>query len=169
MDGTRFDTITRSLTVAGSRRRALAAAVGGVLGLLGHARPEDIAAGGKCKPKCDECETCKKGKHGKKGKCKPKGNGSSCGPCRTCESGKCTGVRPTNTTCNGDGKCYAGECAARPTCLANASICPAATPCCGDCNTVVGLCKLSATGQECYGTENCAVGIGLTCQGYRCR
>jgi len=93
MDGTRFDTITRSLTVAGSRRRALAAGVAGALGLWGVTHQDDVAAGGKCKPKCNECETCKKGKHGKKGKCKPQPNGTACSV-GSCQNGSCAAVTP---------------------------------------------------------------------------
>ena len=58
MDADRFDSLARSLTAAGSRRRALAAALSGALGLLGLAHPDDVAAAksGKCKPKCGECK-----------------------------------------------------------------------------------------------------------------
>jgi hypothetical protein len=44
MGQNRFDTLTRSLTVAGSRRRALAAALSGTLGLLGWKKTEDAVA-----------------------------------------------------------------------------------------------------------------------------
>lgn len=66
MDAQRFDTLTRSLTQTGSRRRAVTAALAGALALLGLARPDEAVAGGRCKPKYTECETCKKGKHGKR-------------------------------------------------------------------------------------------------------
>ena len=46
MDADRFDTLTRSLTAAGSRRRALAAALAGSLGLLALTDPGDVAAAG---------------------------------------------------------------------------------------------------------------------------
>jgi hypothetical protein len=82
-----FDTFTRSLTVAGSRRRALALALGGLIS-LSLARSEDVAAGGRCKPKCSECKKCKKGKHGKKGKCKPKPQGTACSV-GSCQNGSC--------------------------------------------------------------------------------
>src|SRR5215213_7595949 len=119
MDADQFDTLTRSVTASGSRRRALFAALGGTLGLLGLDSTE-------AKKHCPPCKQLKNGKCKKK-----RPDGTKCGPCRTCEHGKCTGEAATNTTCQGDGKCYAGECAARPTCLANAALCPAATPCCG--------------------------------------
>ena len=82
MDGDRFDSLARSLSAAGSRRRAFAIAFSGGQALLGLARPDDAveAKSGKCKPKCGACETCQKGnckrkngkKHCKKGKCKPR-------------------------------------------------------------------------------------------------
>ena len=53
MDGTRFDALTCSLTVAGSRRRALVATLGGALSLLGWQRVDDTAAHSTLK-------TCKK-------------------------------------------------------------------------------------------------------------
>ena len=94
MDADRFDTLARSLTAVGSRRRTLAA-----LGLLGLADPDEAAAAktGKCKPTCGECEKCKKGdcdkKDGKKvckkGKCQAKANGTPCSA-GTCQGRRCT-------------------------------------------------------------------------------
>ena len=62
MDEIRFDSLTRSLTTAGSRRRALVATLGGTLGLLGWQGGDDTAAhnpskgckkkSGKAKKKC---------------------------------------------------------------------------------------------------------------------
>ena len=43
MDGLRFDTLSRSLTAAGSRRRALLGALSGALGILGLAHHENTA------------------------------------------------------------------------------------------------------------------------------
>src|SRR5215212_6677746 len=95
MEVNQFDTLTRSLTAAGSRRRALALALGGLV-TLGLARSDDVAAGGKCKPKCPECKQCKKGKHGKKGKCKPKPNGTACSA-GSCQNGSCAAVTPQSS------------------------------------------------------------------------
>jgi hypothetical protein len=99
MEADSFDTLTRFLIATGSRRRTLAAALAGALGLLGLARPDHAAAArsGKCKPKCTECATCKRGKchktkHGKtcrKGKCQAKANGTACSS-GTCQGGICT-------------------------------------------------------------------------------
>jgi hypothetical protein len=78
MDGFHFDTLTRTLTVAASRRQTLGSLLGGALGLLGS-RAEEAAAKKKCPP-------CKKRKQGKcKGK-KPDGTACSGG---SCQSGRC--------------------------------------------------------------------------------
>src|SRR5215208_3853558 len=105
MDADRFDSLARTLTTMGSRR-ALAAAIGGALGVIALADPKNAAAGnsGKCKPTCDECEKCDKGKchktkHGKvckKGKCKPK---------------------PNDSPCSGSGRCLNGTCNLPPVCI----------------------------------------------------
>lgn len=79
MDPTRFDTLTRSLTARGSRRRALAGALAGGLGAFGIATTE-------AKKKKKDCPPCKKRK---KGKCKgtlPDGTGCTGG---TCQGGSC--------------------------------------------------------------------------------
>ena len=98
MDADRFDSLIRSLTTVGSRRRTLATVITGAIGLLGLAGADDAAAGksGKCKPQCGECATCDKGKckkkngkkRCKKGKCKAKGNGTGCS-IGTCQNGGC--------------------------------------------------------------------------------
>ena len=62
MDGTRFDSLTRSLTTAASRRRALVAILGGALGLLGWQRGEEAAAH-------DPSKACKKKSGQQKKKC----------------------------------------------------------------------------------------------------
>jgi hypothetical protein len=87
MDGSRFDSLIRSL-VAPQPRRAVTRAIGG-LTLAGVAAvglaPADGEAGKKkkkCK-KCGSCRTCKKGK------CKPKPNGTDCGGGQACQSGAC--------------------------------------------------------------------------------
>ena len=137
MDIARFDRLTRSLTETGSRRRALAAAVGGVLGLSGHVRPEDATASGKCKPKCDECQHCKKGKNGKQGKCKSKPYGT------VCSSGNCQGGRCLAATCS-DGFKNGSETGV-------------------DCG---GACKRCVSGLGCTNRNDCASNLcsGGTCQ-----
>src|SRR5215217_7272703 len=80
MDEERFESLTRSLTTTGSRRRALIAALGGALSLdLGASSLQEAAA------KKKSCPACKKRQ---KGKCKPKPNGSSCAG-GSCRGGRC--------------------------------------------------------------------------------
>src|SRR5215212_4981744 len=155
MDAERFDTLARSLTTTGSRRRALAA-LAGLLGLLGLAQPGDATAGGACKPSCNECATCKKGKchktkHGKvckKGKCKPK---------------------PNDTTCNGTGKCLNETCNAQPSCMQFSAPCIVGTPpfcCSGICNNFNPFdvhCDKGAAGTMCLAATDCTSG---SCIGY---
>ena len=127
MDADRFDTLTRIASTAGSRRLALAVALGGTLGALLDLTHSDVAAaGGKCKPKCGQCQRCKKGnckktKHGKvckKGTCRAKDTGTPCDG-GACESGNCVAALVLNRfgcvdvgqACRGDdGVCCSGRC-----------------------------------------------------------
>ena len=59
MDGSTFDRLTRTVTTAGSRRRALGGVLASTLGLLGAGG--EYAAAKKKKP----CPPCKKRKKGK--------------------------------------------------------------------------------------------------------
>jgi hypothetical protein len=61
MDLDYFDVLTRALTDAGSRRKALGTLLGGALGLLSLDRPNEAAAGRACNPICGECQLCSKG------------------------------------------------------------------------------------------------------------
>ncbi len=98
MDADRFETLMRSLSAVGSRRRSLRTTLGVVLGALGLAASDaaDAAKSGTCKPPCGECQRCKKGdcdrKHGKKvcrkGRCKLQRFGTPCTG-GTCQSGRC--------------------------------------------------------------------------------
>jgi hypothetical protein len=85
MDGFAFDALTRSLTSAGSRRRALTGLVSGTLGLiLGASVIDEAAAKKKCPP-------CKKRKDGKCKKKKPEGTACAGG---TCRGGSCVPAVP---------------------------------------------------------------------------
>ena len=98
MDADTFDSLSRPLTVMGSRRRSLMATLGVVLGALGLATSDDAEAAksGKCTRSPGECETCKKGtcerQNGKKrckaGKIQPKPFGTLCTG-GTCQNGLC--------------------------------------------------------------------------------
>jgi hypothetical protein len=186
MDAIRFDTLARSLTTSGSRRRAVAAALGSALGLFGLAHPDDAMAGGACKPACTECQSCKKGKchktkHGKKckkGTCQPTNDGLTCqnNPCRECRGGICSNRasdtcqgtpckacrdgtcsnKPNETSCNGTGKCLTGVCNAPPSCTQFDGICPLSTP--EDC------CSQTCTPSGVPAVGNCAKGpAGASC------
>jgi hypothetical protein len=121
MDATRFDTFTRSLTEVRSRRGALAALLGGTLGLLGLA---ETAA--------------KKGKRKGKGNGKKKGRNPSppppppdpSAPSPTCTDGSMNGSE-TDVDCGGScprcangrrcgsrNDCASGRCGTDGTCLA---------------------------------------------------
>ena len=169
MDGARFDTLARSLTAAGSRRRALATALSSALGILGLARSDEAAAGGKCKPACTECESCKKGKchktkHGKvckKGKCQAKTAGTACtAPAGgTCQSGTCT-CPGALTSCGGTcvniqtDRAHCGGCGTTctPTQVCQGSCFPRST--CPE--TITSVCSLDPSGTSCG--SNCYCG-----------
>jgi hypothetical protein len=149
MDADRFDTLTRALTAAGSRRRALTAALGGALSLLGLAHPDEAAAGGACKPACNECQSCKKGdcektKNGKKckkGKCQAKDNQTGCSV-GTCQSGSCVAAAPLSPP--------PVQCLNATETCANTSEC---------CDNQLGKTECRATNKA-----DCAVGLpGLRC------
>ena len=98
MDGSRFDTLARSFSATGSRRRALAATIGEILGTFGLTHTHDAAAAksGKCRRRPGECERCQRGtcekkdgeKRCKAGKIKPKAFGTPCS-LGTCQAGQC--------------------------------------------------------------------------------
>jgi hypothetical protein len=99
MDSARLDSLARSVTAAGSRRRILAAALSGALGLvLRAASIEDAPAKKKCPP-------CKRSK---RGKCKPKPNGTACAV-GTCQGGNCVAADQC-ASCTGDQVCSGGAC-----------------------------------------------------------
>lgn len=125
MDSGQFDSFTRSLITAGSRRRALATAFAGSLGLLGLTQPNDTEAGGKCKFACGECGFCRKGK------CKKTNNGK-----KKCKAGKCfalsAGTPCTGGSCSGSGVCVATPPPPPPTCsfVGLRAVCTSQAQCC---------------------------------------
>jgi hypothetical protein len=118
VDADRFDALARSLTSAGSRRRALVATLGGALGALELADPDAASAAQppKCKRKPGECERCQRGKcerkngdkHCKAGKIKAKAFGTPCSV-GSCQNGACIAEAPTCTrlqeTCSSSAQC----------------------------------------------------------------
>jgi hypothetical protein len=155
MDDDRFDSLTRSVTVAGSRRRALASALGGALGLLGLTDRNDAAAArsGKCKQPCGECEQCQRGdcqrKNGKKrcrpGICTPTANGTACGSGGVCQGGTCVCASGTEPC---DGACV-------PTCGSGETRNPVT---CGCCQTNFQSCTPAGNNPACC-SALCASGV----------
>jgi hypothetical protein len=98
MHANHFDSLVRSLSVVRSRRRALAATIGAVLGTFGltHTPDATAAKSGKCWRLPGECERCQRGKcerkHGRKtckaGKIKPNASGTPCTG-GSCQNGQC--------------------------------------------------------------------------------
>jgi hypothetical protein len=135
MDGERFDTLIRTLTAAGSRRRALALAVSGALGLLAR---EDTDAhnpsksckkkSGKARKKCLKQAKRHNAAHATQGPpagCTPNCNGKTCGA-NGC-SGSCG-------TCTGGSACVNGTCV----CPAGQELCKGAcVPSCTQTNSVL--------------------------------
>jgi hypothetical protein len=125
MDARRFDAIARTLTIAGSRRRALTGLVSGTLGLaLGATSIADVAARKKCPP-------CTKRK---KGKCKKK--------------------LPDGTPCN-IGTCQNGECRCNPSCAPSHACGPdSCGGSCGTCiggACPTGVCDCGSGKEPCQG------------------
>jgi hypothetical protein len=174
MDAAHFDALAKSLSVARSRRGALAASLGGALGLAGLTQTD---ARNK-KP----CPPCKKRK---KGKCKgrlPDGTGCAGGACLSgvCVAGKppsseCLG-KPDNTRCEDRfdqrGRCLAGVCNPKPYCASGNVIVtdpPGCSVCCSGRCQLLGndpVCAPSVRGETCDESSQCA--DGLACIGYRC-
>jgi hypothetical protein len=91
MDVHRFDTLVRTCSTPGSRRRLLGLLGSTSLGaLLATSVDHDADARNnnknkKCKKKCGECQQCKKGR---KDTCKPKPDGTLCST-GSCNNGAC--------------------------------------------------------------------------------
>jgi hypothetical protein len=148
MDADLFDRLARSLTAAGSRRRALATFSAVLGGALGVSVVDETAAKKKCPP-------CKKRKGGKCKKKKPDGAPCSGG---TCQRGRCTTAPAPPPP---------------PACSAEADFCANGTPSCGDsavcvrplgggasrCGTFNSLTCGCTTHEQCVGL----LGAGAFC------
>jgi hypothetical protein len=160
----RFDALVRLLTVAVSRRTALALTLGGALGLsLGPADAEaKRKKRSKKKKKCKNfsvCQTCRKGK------CKSKPTGADCRAGHVCQDETC--VCPPGEEDSG------GVCGDPPTCAGNGEPClPPGTneDCCGGvCLSVsmeAAFCVISEDGEPCHTSADCANPI--VCRGFVC-
>jgi hypothetical protein len=161
MDGSHFDTLSRSFSTAGSRRRALGGLLLGALGLLHGGSAEDALAHdlkAKCKKKSGEAKKkClkKAKKHAAAhttppppGGC-PSGQKACGGGCipsnQCCTNGDCPSLRP---------QCQQGACTCPPERPVVCSDSPACRGCCtkADCttNTVSGLPDCHSVDKVCF-------------------
>jgi hypothetical protein len=154
MDADRLDALARSLAAVGSRRRALAAVLSGVLSLPSLARPDDAAAAKKNKRRKGRKKKCKGSKKRCGGKCV-----NTCNDPRNC--GSCGKRCQLNAICSaGTCTCVNGACP-----NSEATCCPAASP--------RGACRCSSNldpttcevfGADCPpGTTRCAGAICSAC------
>lgn len=171
MDGSAFDTLTKTLMTAGSRRRALGGVVLGVLGFLSSGSDETEAKKKSCPP-------CKKRK---KGKCKanvPEGTGctDTSGRGGTCQGGSCvaTVVPPPPESCPSGQKpcqgrcigllicCDDTDCPGGKTCQNGSCGCPAGTKLCPD-----QVCRPCCVNEDCW-PNRANQGDGKVCQNGTC-
>jgi hypothetical protein len=166
MDSARFDSFTRSLTIAGSRRRILTITLSSALGLVFEASSVHEAVAKK------KCPPCKKRKHGKCKKNKPDGT-----PCigGTCRNGQCCiPTCATTNACGSDGcggSC--GTCSGNRVCINGTCFCPPERSCAGGvcCPTgqvcAGGVCQGAGTCQAgqniCTGTSGCNGSLVCDC------
>lgn len=141
MDANGFDSLSRLLGEAPSRRGLLRGMTAAALGLAEARFPG--AAGAKNKKK-------------------------KCGPCQTRKHGKCKQAHD-NAPCTGNGRCLNGNCNPPPTCTGQGIFnCTDSSQCCsGVCETSGGFgCAFGGEGAICHTVLDC--GIVFTCVGYRC-
>jgi len=152
MDPIRFDAVTRSLTIAGSRRTVLALLTGGALTLLGLGgatahNPLRACRRIENRQRRRRCERAARAHNQLHALCQGKADGTDCGNGRRCSGGLCA----TPPTCNGrftptDESC-SGCCA---------SECPG------------GECFISKEGEPCHDDFDCLPPT-TTCVGYVCK
>jgi hypothetical protein len=142
MDGFHFDALTRTLTSAGSRRRALTGLLGGTVGLFA-AWADEAAA-----------KNCKKIRNKKKRKrCLARARGCV----STCAGKRCgdDGCAGSCGACGGGRICDGGQC-----------ICPGGLTDCGDVcrNTQTNEAHCGGCGNPCDVAETCCSGSCVTTQ-----
>jgi hypothetical protein len=101
---THFDNMTRSLSVASSRRSVLTRIAGAAVAAAAMRLPSVASAKKKrkksCKGRCGPCEKCVRGK------CKPKALGATCGDGGIClTNGSCARDCAGNLECGPDCTC----------------------------------------------------------------
>jgi hypothetical protein len=164
MDGSHFDTLTRSLSTAGSRRRALGRLLAGTLGLLGWQDQEDTIAH-ELKDKCKKKSGDAKKKCLKKAKKHAAQHASETSPpppppcVRTCnqrscgENDGCGGRCITDRGCDAGTKCSAAGACVPDRCSSDCAgkVCGADDGCGGTCVTDLGC----DTGKSCSQDGEC--------------
>ena len=90
-----------------------------------------------------------------------------CKACRFRRKGRCKGRKPDETPCNGDGKCFDGECIAKPQCDGFGAECDPSGPlnCCNSC--FIDTCQRGFAGDQCFVNADCDP--LFTCIAFRCR
>jgi hypothetical protein len=176
MNGSRFDTLTRSLTAPRTRRglsRVLGGlAFGGPLALLGPAEAEAGRKKGKRRKKRKKKRDCAPNCAGKQ--CGDDGCGGSCGPCfrGSCQGGACV-CASGEEVCNGACMTACGQGQLRDPdtcqcCTARGRPCGLGSQCCS------GLCQSQGGFTQCVGRngledctwgEQCRTGV---CDGGKC-
>jgi hypothetical protein len=145
MDADRFDSLTRSLTAAGSRRRALAIALGGALAALLGYQVEEIDAH-------DPSKKCKKKSGKQKKKCLKKAKKHNATHKNSCQDGVKNGSE-TDVDCGGGAcsRCQGGQiCNSRNDC--HTALCVAST--CQSC-AVAADCGFESDGVTgCFCRDN---------------
>ena len=187
MDGFHFDALTRTLTTAGSRRRALTGLLFGSLGLLGDWAEETAAKNCKKiknKQKRKKClakartptPTCTRSCAGKT--CGDDGCGCSCGDCflGSCQGGIC--VCPTGEeVCKGACRAACAEPEKRNTetcdcCTRHGFLCGLSSQCCSRICGAQG-CEGRNGLEACTWDGQCASGVceagTCTCKGDVCK
>jgi hypothetical protein len=154
MDHDRFDTLTRNLVRAASRRGLLSRFASSALAAMLFT-PGDEAAAKSCPP-------CRKKKRGRCRKKRP--DGTPCGACRACQDGRCADL-PLGTSCGTGKSCQGGVCAACDSGLTPCTPGPGNTCCSGKCSQAqpdVFLCEphCREEGTTCIFAEDCCPGLG---------
>ena len=146
MDGSRFDSWSRTLAAPLPRR--------GLLGLatLAFALPATAVEAKK------------------KNKPKPKPRPKKCNACTVRKGRRCAvDFSKNDGPCTGGGRCLNGTCNPRPRCSPHATPCDANGDCCsGVCASAGGgesSCLEGAEGTACFGDGDCASNF---CDGFRC-
>jgi hypothetical protein len=191
MDVDRFDSLTRSIILAGARRRALGGLLLGSLGLLGWTSAKDVSAhdalpackskSGKQRKKCLKRARKHNAEHiGTQpppdtfippDPCAGRGEGDSCGPDRACCSGKCIPLRSDPNHCGRCGYACSPTSNLTAICYNGGCACPGFSDCPGTC-TCGGRYKgggfCVAPDATCVGAKQCPNGdvdcdIGTVC------